>query len=75
MSTAPHRLGNTRDSIKRIKELNNIPRNCILALFDLVGLYPHKRQEEGLKTMSEYLVTEENTTGKIENLGKMEIDP
>ena len=75
MSTAPHILGDTRDSVNRIKELNDIPRNCILALFHLVGLYPHKRQEEGLKTMPEYLVTEENTTGKIENVGKMEIDP
>lgn len=58
----------TRDFINRIKDPNNIPENCILALLDVVELYPHKK---GLKIMLEYLDTQENKTVTIESLAEL----
>ena len=39
--TVPHILEATRDFTNRIKDLNNIPENCILVTFDVLGLHPH----------------------------------
>ena len=37
--------------INRINDLNNLPENCLLALFDAVGLYPRLQHEERMSAL------------------------
>lgn len=72
--TVPHILEATRDFTNRIKDLNNIPENCILVTFDVLGLHPHIPHEEQLKTILKIFEVQENktvTTGSLVELAKM----
>ena len=50
--TVPHLLEDTMDFINRIKDLNIHPENCMLVLFDVVGLYSRLPREEGMSALS-----------------------
>ena len=51
----PHVLEDTQDFLYRIEQLQNISEGTLLVSFHVVGLYPHKRHDEGLKIMKKYL--------------------
>ena len=53
--TIPHVLEDTQDFLYRIEQLQNISEGTLLVSFDVVGLYPHKLHDEGLKIMKKYL--------------------
>ena len=59
--TTPHILEDTKDFIKRIKDIGEIPSGSLLVTFAVVGLYPHIPHEERIETMKKYL----NLTGSI----------
>ena len=64
----PHILEDTRDFVNRIEDLSDLPESSILVSFDIVGLYPHVPQEEGIETMAEYLETKEDKTVSTKSL-------
>ena len=53
--TIPHILEDTKDFLKRINDIGEIPSGSLLVTFDIVGLYPHIPHEEGIETMKKYL--------------------
>ena len=64
----PHILEDTRDFINRIQDLLDLPESSILVSFDVVGLYPYIRHEEGIETMAEYLETRDDKTISTKSL-------
>ena len=58
--TIPHILEDTKDFIKRINDIGEIPSGSLLVTFDVVGLYPHIPHEEGIETMKKYLSLRED---------------
>ena len=48
----PHIIKDTNDFLKILKELKEIPDGVILCAMDVVGLYPHIPDEEGLESMA-----------------------
>ena len=46
--TIPHILEDTKDFLKRINDIGEIPSGSLLVTFDVVGLYPHIPHEEGI---------------------------
>ena len=53
--TIPHILEDTKDFLKRINDIGEIPSGSLLVTFNVVGLYPHIPHEEGIETMKKYL--------------------
>ena len=53
--TIPHILEDTKDFLKRINDIGEIPSGSLLVTFDVVGLYPHIPHEERIETIKKYL--------------------
>ena len=66
--TIPHILEDTKDFLKRINDIGEIPSGSLLVTFDVVGLYPHTLHEEGIETMKKYLNLSENQSVSINSL-------
>ena len=64
----PHILEDTRDFLKRIADLSDIPENAILVSFDVIGLYPHIPHDDGLKFMKMFLDNRKDKTVSTESL-------
>ena len=48
-------IKDSRDFLKKIKQIRNLPEDSILVTADVVGLYPSIPHELGLKALEEAL--------------------
>lgn len=53
-------IRDTKDFLKRIRDLSELPEGCIFCTIDVVGLYPNIPHEEGLKALKVALEAREN---------------
>lgn len=51
-------MEDTTDFINRKKDLNNLPASCMAVLLDVVGLYRRFLQEEGMRSVTREVRTE-----------------
>ena len=58
MSRVPYLIDDTTDFINRKKDLNNLPASCMVVLLGVVGLYPLLLYEEGMRSATRELRTE-----------------
>ena len=68
----PHILEDIRDFLCRINEIDNIPDNAILVSSDVVELYPNIPQEEGIKTIHEYLESRSDKSVSTKSICELE---
>ena len=66
--TIPHILEDTKDFLKRINDIGEIPSGSLLVTFDVVGLYPHIPHEEGIETIKKYLNLREDQSVSTNSL-------
>ena len=71
VSTTPHILEDTRDFLQRLNQIGDIPENALLVSFDVVGLYPHKPHDQGVKIMWRFLDKREDQSVSSESLCKL----
>ena len=71
VSTIPHTLEDTRDFLQRLNQIGDIPENALLVSFDVVGLYPHKPHDQGVKIMWRFLDKREDQSVSSESLCKL----
>ena len=65
--TIPHLLQDTRYFLSRLKKCFEIIENVYLVTFDVVGLYPHIRHEEGLEILKCFLDKREDQSVSSKN--------
>ena len=71
VSTTPHILEDTRDFLQRLNQIGDIPENALLVSFDVVGLYPHKPHDQGVKIMWRFLDKREDQSVSSESQYRM----
>ena len=70
VSTIPHTLEDTRDFLRRLNQIGDIPGNALLVSFDVVGLYQHI-PHEGVEIMRRFLDKREDQSVSSESLCKL----
>ena len=66
-----HIIENTKDFLKRISKLSNIPSNPLLASLDVIGFHTQIPHDEGIEVISSYLDQLDDQTVSTESLWKL----
>ena len=71
VSTIPHILEDTRDSVQRLNQIGDIPENALLVSFDVVRLYPHITHNQGVEIMRRFFDKRDDQSVTSESLCKL----